>query len=160
MRSGALKADRHPRVLAMVHLSNPRVLCMVLTTDRHRRPPKSMTKRIPAYSNVFIRYVCGYMSWPVAAFIDGNIVKIYNAQRGTEGHEHPKVLGYGRPKHPGVLCMVLTVDRYRRPPNTIPKRIPAYSNVVIRYVCGYMTWPVAAFIDGNMVIDIQCAAGH
>ena len=70
MRSGALKADEHPGVLAMVHLSNPRVLCMVLTIDRYRRPPKSIPKRIPAYINVVILYVCGYMSWPVAAFID------------------------------------------------------------------------------------------
>ena len=56
--------------------------------------------------------------------------------------------------------MVLTIDRYRRPPKSIPKRIPAYINVVILYVGGYMRWPVAAFIDGNIVIDIQCAAGH
>ena len=58
---------------------------MVLTIDCYRRPPKSIPKRIPAYISVVILYVCEYMSWPVAAFIDGNIVTIYNAQRSIEG---------------------------------------------------------------------------
>ena len=73
MRSGALKEMSTQKYWAMVHLRNPRVLCMVLTIDCYRRPPKSIPKRIPAYINVVILYVCGYMSWPVAAFGNGNI---------------------------------------------------------------------------------------
>ena len=138
MRSGALKADKHPGVLAMVHLSNPRVLCMVLTIDCYRRPPKSIPKRIPAYINAHINHIKAYNCWPSTVFRAVNTPARIWAIKASSIY---KSTAYGIDNHllPKVIQVYIHKNTFTRPwPIRVVKWVCYLASFCIRswqYTC-------------------------